>query len=597
MRDETTITSREPIDVDISEQVWGSDFIADLIKSLGFEYVSYNPGASFRGIEESLVNYNDDQPKTITTPHECLSVSLAHGYAKATGKPSLCILHNVVGTMNAAMGIYNAFADRAPVVILSGTGPLRKSKRRPWIDWIHSANVQGNIVRDFVKWDDQPMHSDGVAESILRAVEISETQPKGPTYVTLDHDLQENRLDEPLEIPDLSRYKVPSPMAPDPTAIEEAASLLVEAEMPVILVDQVGDSPEAVEALIDLAESLGAPVIDIAWRRFNFPNTHPMYLTGSDIYEEADVVLGLDVWDIDRVTPKSSQRLHEAIGGDFTYIEIGPHELGISGTFPNTYPARETDVPILADTKLAVPALSDAVKSQLEANASAQQRATDRYAEVAEQYSSLKESFETEAESVWNESPISTPRLAGETWNVIQDDNWVLVNNMFPRWAEKLWEFDDYDQYIGGYGGGGGVGYGIGASIGAALAFKDSDRIPVSLQSDGDLMQYVNGLWILGKQQIPLLSVMHNNQEMFNSTNHRMNLASFRERDSSHERALIGTGYQDPTPDYATIAESFGVNGYGPVDDPDDLHDTIAQAWDDVKNGKPALVDVVCQSS
>ncbi|MFC7216058.1 thiamine pyrophosphate-dependent enzyme [Saliphagus sp. GCM10025334] len=588
--------ARETKAVDVSEQRWGSDFVADLVKGYGFEYVTYNPGASFRGIEESLINYNNNVPQTIETPHEGVSVSIAHGYAKATGEPSLCILHNVVGTLNAAMSIYNAYIDRVPIVMLSGTGPLRKSHRRPWIDWIHSANIQGNLVRDYVKWDDQPLHSDGVAESFLRAAEISQTKPMGPTYITIDHSLQENELEEPLELPDFSKFDPPSRMAPDSRAIEEAAAHLTDAEMPLILVDTVGDTQEAVDGLVDLAETLAAPVMDIAWRRFNFPTTHPLYFSGSDIYEKADVVLGLDVWDIDRVTPDSSEKLTDAIDREFTYIEIGTHELEASGVFPNTYPARETDISILADTTLANPKLAEAVRKELEDDTRAQERVANRYDLLTEENEALRTAFQEEAEEVWDDSPISTARLAGETWNVIQDDDWVLVNNMFPRWAEKLWEFTEFDQYIGGYGGGAGVGYGIGASIGAALAYKGTGRIPVSLQPDGDLMQYVNALWVLGHYDIPLMAVMHNNRQMYNSTNHRMNLAESRGRDSTHESALIGTGYRDPSPDFASIAEAMGVVGYGPVKDPAELNKVLTAAWEDAKNGSPVLVDVVCQS-
>lgn len=585
----------EFVDVDISDQKWGSDFITDLLKAYGFEYVVFNPGASFRGLEESIVNYNDNTPTVIETPNEGVSVAISHGIAKATGDPALCVLHNVVGTMNGAMGIYNAFIDRVPVLILSGTGPMQKSQRRPWIDWIHSANVQGNIVRDYVKWDDQPTHIDGAAESIVRAYEIAATKPYGPTYVTIDHELQECELDDPMSLPDLSRFSPPSPMAPDPDAISQAAALLADAELPIIVVDQVGDSPEAVEALVEFAELLAAPVFDSAWRRFNFPNTHPLYLSESDVYREADVVLAIDAWDVDSVTGDFSTSLSEEVDGDVTLIDIGTHELEASGLFPNTYAAHETDVPILADSALAIPMLRDEVESRLAQDETADRRIRDRYESMSERHSDLRSEWWDRAEEVWDKTPVSTPRLAGEIWNVIQDDQWVLVNDMFPRWADRLWEVEEFDQYIGGNSGGGGVGYGIGASVGAALAYADSDRIPVNIQGDGDLMQYLSALWVAGHYDIPLFTVMHNNKSMHNSTKHRMELAEYRERDASYERALIGTGFVDPTPDYASIASGMGVSGYGPVTDPDDLGLTLQAAWDEVREGTPVLVDVVCQ--
>ena len=589
---------RELVDVDVSGQEWGSDFIADLLKAYGFRYVSFNPGASFRGIEESIVNYADNTPEVIETPHEGLSVSIAHGYAKATGEPALCVLHNVVGTMHGAMSLYNAFIDRVPVLALSGTGPMRKNERRPWIDWIHTALVQGNIVRDYVKWDDQPHHMDGVAESVARAHRIADTPPKGPTYVTLDNDVQENELDEPMPIPDLSKLGPPSRMAPDPAAIEDAADVLAEAEMPVVLTDQVGDSRGAVESLVELAETLGAPVVDQRKRRFNFPNTHPMNLSGTEVYREADVVLALDLWSKNYLLKDTDRTRHvntEAIEGEFSIIDVGTQELGASSLFPQYYAMRETDVSVLADTELAIPALTEAVAERLDADAGLRERAEDRYASLAERHREQRAAWQAEAEEVWDDSPLSTARVAAEIWDVIEDEPWVLVNGTLRGWSHRLWEIDEFDQYIGGSSGGGGVGYGAGASIGGALAYGDTDRTPINLQPDGDLMFYPGALWTMGHYRIPMLNVVHNNMSLFNSTQHRMRLAEYRGREASFERALVGTGLWDPVPDYATMAESMGVEGYGPVEEPEDLAPALRAAWEDVQDGKPALVDVLSQ--
>ncbi|MFB6097346.1 MAG: thiamine pyrophosphate-binding protein [Haloferacaceae archaeon] len=585
-------------DVDVSGQEWGSDLIADVLKAYGWEYVSFNPGASFRGIEESIVNYNDDTPTVIETPHEGLSVSIAHGHAKATGQPALCILHDVVGTLHGTMSLYNAYADRVPVVALSGTGPLQKSKRRPWIDWIHTALNQGEMVREFTKWDDQPAAIDGVVESLARAHRVADTKPKGPTYVTFDHDIQEGEMDEPVEIPDLEKLGAPSRMGPDPEAVEEAADLLVEAETPVVLADQLGDSEVAVEALVDLAEDLGAAVVDPRRRRFSFPNTHPMDLSGTEVYREADLILALDVWSLDYTLTDTDRTRHintDAIDPDTKIVDVGTQELEVSSLVADYYDRRETDVSMLADTELAVPAIRDAVRERLEADDAARRRAEERFEAFAERHDAQREAWLEQAEEEWDEEPISVARLAGEVWDLIEDERWVLVNGKLRGWSHRLWDIDEYDSYVGGDSGGGGVGYGIGAAIGAALAYEDSDRVPVNLQTDGDLMFYPNALWTMGHYQVPMLNVIHNNQSLYNSTDHRMNLANYRGRDDSLESALIGTGFWDPTPDYASMAESMGVNGYGPIEDPDEIADALAQAWEDVKNGEPALVDVVCQ--
>ena len=135
---------------------WGSDVMVDAIKACGFRYVSLNPGSSYRGLHDSLVNYGGNDPEMITCNHEKLAVGIAHGYTKATGEPMACVLHDIVGLLQGTMGIYYAYIDRAPVVVFGGAGPMAYERRRPNIDWIHTANVQGNVVRDYTKWDDQP---------------------------------------------------------------------------------------------------------------------------------------------------------------------------------------------------------------------------------------------------------------------------------------------------------------------------------------------------------------------------------------------------------------------------------------------------------
>lgn len=595
-----THEDEEVTEVDVSGQQWGSDFIADLFKELDLDFISFNPGSSFRGIEESVINYNDVEPDVLETPHECLAVSMAHGYAKATGEPGVCCLHNVVGTLHGSMGIFNAYCDRVPLLVLSGTGPMRKSQRRPYYDWFHTALVQGNIVRDFVKWDDQPMNIDGTAHSLLRGHKIANTKPKGPTYVALDVGIQEAKLDEPMEMPNIEKFQPPSPMSADSDAIDEAAELLVDADFPVIIADQVGDSKEAVDALVELSETLSIPFFHShrtgAPHRYNFPNTHPMDLSGTKAYHEADVVLALDVWsldyllkDVDSVTRETT----EVIDGEFDLIDIGMHDTQTSSFVPDHFAMRETDVPILADTKSAIPQLLDAVTEKI--SSADRERIDDRYQRVSEQHRDREERWTNEVEEHYDDTPIALPRLASEIWNVISDEEWVLVNGTLRGQAYKQWDIDEFDKYIGSYSGAGGIGYGIGAAIGGALAYSDTDRIPINLQPDGDLMFYPGGLWTIGHYGIPMFSVVHNNRTLFSSTDHRMKLAEHRGRDDSFERAMIGTGLWDPTPDYAEMAESMGVNGYGPVEDPDELAPTLQAAWEDVKNGEPVLVDVLCQ--
>jgi thiamine pyrophosphate-dependent acetolactate synthase large subunit-like protein len=281
---------------------YGSDLVVDLLKVLGIEYVALNPGSSFRGIHDSLVNYESGRtpnPEMVLCCHEEIAVAVAHGYAKATGKIMPAIVHNVVGLQHASMAIYNAWCDHTPVMVMGGTGPMNSSKRRPWIDWIHTAQVQGNLVRDFVKWDDQPVGVEAFPSSIMRGYRIAMSDPGGPVYLCFDVSDQEAAIEKEIPLPDPKRFRPAAPLQADYEAIKEAAQLLSSAQSPVILADYVGRNNEAVLSLVALADLLSIPVIDLG-ARLNFPNTHALNLTGSnrELIANADVIMGLDVTDL-----------------------------------------------------------------------------------------------------------------------------------------------------------------------------------------------------------------------------------------------------------------------------------------------------------
>ncbi|MBV9135356.1 MAG: thiamine pyrophosphate-binding protein, partial [Chloroflexi bacterium] len=280
---------------------YGSDLVVDVLRALGIEYAALNPGASFRGLHDSLVNYGGDvSPRTVLCCHEEISVALAHGYAKATGRPMLAALHDVVGLQHACMAIFNAWCDRVPVLLLGGTGPMDSSRRRPWIEWIHTALVQGNHVRDFVKFDDQPSGAAAVVESLLRAYRLMSAEPCGPVYVCLDAAIQEDPLPKGLGVPaDLDRWIAQSPVQADPAGLKTAAEWLSDSERPVILADTVGRTREGAEALRQLAERLNAPVVDLG-SRFNFPSDHPLEASErrEELLREADVIFAVDVVDL-----------------------------------------------------------------------------------------------------------------------------------------------------------------------------------------------------------------------------------------------------------------------------------------------------------
>ena len=262
---------------------WQSDVIVDLIKRYDFPYITLNPGASFRGLHDSLVNYGDNEPPMMLCNHEEIAVQIAHGYAKASGKPMAVILHNLVGLLHACMAIYYAYIDRVPIFIIGATGPMDESKRRPHIDWTHTALVQGNAVRDYVKWDYQPTSIEGVPESFARAYSIMMTEPQGPDLHVLRRGAAGGAEDRTTcRCRPRTPSPTPSPMAPDPRAIEAIADKLLKAEHPMLLPEYAGRRAGGFESIVELAETdrrggVGrqqraqlpeqAPAVPVAWTR------------------------------------------------------------------------------------------------------------------------------------------------------------------------------------------------------------------------------------------------------------------------------------------------------------------------------------------
>ncbi len=565
---------------------FGSDVMVDAIKACGFRYLPLNPGSSYRGLHDSLVNYGGNEPQIITCTHEKVAVGIAHGYAKATGETAACVVHDLVGLLHGAMGIYYAWIDRAPIVVFGGAGPMAYDRRRPHIDWIHTANIQGNAVRDFTKWDDQPYSVASVPESIARGFRIASQAPQGPVYIALDAGLQEDELTEDAPLPDWSRLRPPAPIGPDPAALRRLAERLAAAERPLVVVSYAGRDPAAFGQLVELAELLGAGVIDTGWR-LNFPNRHP-YAVTMELLPECDCVLFLDVKDMGKWTQaldRTTRRIRSLIPPDATVLDVGFNDLGIGGWSHDHAQLHETDVQVTADTSVALPLLLELCR---ELGGPSRDGWRRRLAE-----------FHEEAWRAWGEqaqreaglSPVSTSRLAHEVWEVAKEYDWVLTAGTASGWAPKVWNFDRPYRHPGTSLG---TATQIGISLGVALAHKGSGRLVIDLQPDGDLMFDLGALWIAAYHEIPILVVMFNNRAYYNDWEHQERIALARGTDVG--RAYIGMEIDKPAPDFAAAARALGWHGEGPIEDPDAVQAAVRRAAETVvREGRPALVDVVCQ--
>ncbi len=577
----------------------GSDFMVDVCKTLGLDYIASCPGSTFRGLQESFINYGaNKRPEWLTCLHEEVSVGMAHGYAKVAGKPMAAVVHGTVGTQHAAMAIYNAYCDRVPMLVFTGNaGAL--NERRPGVEWFHSVQDGAATVRDFVKWDDYPMSLQHFAESTVRGYALACAQPSGPVFLVADTKLQEDPLEErearALAIP---RLALPSQTVADANALREAARMLVASEAPVIIADRYARSQTAMDDLVRLAELLQAPVIDNR-ARMNMPNTH--YLCQSDragtLIAQADCILSLEPVDLygqlhamrDQLERTDISRAKKGV----KVVSISTHDLLVHSNYQDFQRYLGADINIAADAQTTLPYLIEAVQRE---SASGAKRANEMRGEKLRQaYRDAVERARAEAALAWDATPVSTARLYMELWAQLQNEDWALVSdgNFSSQWPHRLWPLEKHYRFIGGSGGYG-VGYLPVASLGAALAHRDAGgRVVVSVMGDGEFNMAPHTLWTAAHHGIPYLTIIQNNRAYHQEVMHVLRMANRHNR--GVRNATIGTTIDNPNIDHAKIAAGYGAVGIGPIEDPNDLAEAFRKGIAAVKSGQPALIDIVTQ--
>ncbi|MEY4879627.1 MAG: hypothetical protein RJB62_1096 [Pseudomonadota bacterium] len=572
---------------------WQSDVIADLIRQFEFPYITLNPGASYRGLHDSLVNHNNNEPPMLLCQHEKIAVQIGHGYAKASGEPLCVIVHNVVGLLHAVMGIYYAYVDRAPVFIIGATGPMDEGKRRPRVDWDHTANVQGQACRDYVKWDYQPGGVQGIGDSFARAYAVMMTEPQGPIYMCYDAWLQEDTLTESVKLPPKNTPRVASKIAPEPKALAQIADKLVASDWPVLMPQYVGRVASGFDDMVGLAESIGAAVVDVH-SRLNFPTEHPLdcRLTPK-VFNNADLIVGLDCRDWEGRT-HYNDRVNRTMKAHYPdncdWVDIGFADIEISKWAMGYQKFPECSQRVLADTELAIPALTQLITARVKDNPKLAKKIQERATAVKEIHDKNRAKWLEQSKENWNNQPITCARLATEVYSVIKNEDWVLTTNAFEDWALKLWNFDKGYRWPGKPLG---TGTQIGMGLGIALAHRNKGRIVLDCQTDGDLMFDLGALWFASKHKVPMLAVMHNNRAYYNDWEHQITIAE--QRGTPVERAYIGMDIFGPEPDFAQVARGLGWYAEGPIEDPNEIAGAVSRALEKVKQGIPALVDTITE--
>jgi acetolactate synthase-1/2/3 large subunit len=569
----------------------GGDYMVDVLKSLGVEYMAINCASSYRGLHEAVINHGGNKPEIVTCVHEDIAAHIAQGYAKMDGKPIAMACHGVVGLQHATMGIYNTWCDRVPSLIFGGN-IMEADKRMPGAEWVHSGVDIGQLVREFTKWDDQPASLQHFGESMVRAYKIATTPPMGPVFIALDQELQERPISDPesLRIP---KFEPVVPPQGDAAALAAAAKMLVEANNPLIICDRLARTPAGMAHLVELSETLQCGVID-NYGRMNFPSRHPLNQSfRRALIGQADVILALEMNDLwgtlthfrDRIVRTSSP----ATKAGAKIITLGVRDLYLKSNYQDFGRWQDVDLDIAGDGEASLPALTEAVRRLLDNSREGAFAA--RGQKLAKAHLAMIEQAKTDATIGWDNSPITTARMCAEVYNQIKDEDWSVVGTSIRlSWMHKLWDFTKPHQW-NGVSGGAGVGYNLPASIGAALANKKHGRFTLAFGGDGDFMFSPGALWTAAHHRIPILYIVQNNRAYHQEYMYLVAMAARHGRNV--ERMDIGTTIKDPNIDYATVARGLGAHGEGPITDPKDLAPAISRAIAAVKAGGPAVVDVV----
>jgi len=550
---------------------WGSDVVTEVLRNLDLPYIALNPGASYRWLHDSLVNYlGNRDPQMLLCLHDETTVSIAQGYAKTSGRMMAAAVHANVGLMHACMPIFDAWCDRIPVLVLGATGPMDAAKRRPWIDWIHTCADQSGLVRNFTKWDNQPGSVTAATEAILRAAQIAQTAPCGPVYVVLDSAVQEEKLEQLPTLPDVARY-APAAASPSAESVKQAAELLSNAKNPLLLLGRCSRDLQDWKARVQLAEKLNIPVLTQLRLGAAFPTEHRLHVAPPanrlaaatrDLVAKADVILALDWLDLagtfkqalgDKpVSAKVIQvscDVHAHRGWNFDYQGLAP-----------------ADVQMLCEPDAAVAPLLAAVRTRTGA--------------VPAKLKIVPLS----------ESPADGLNLAvlAQAFNAAVRGKDFCLTRLPLGWNGAYAHFGHPLDYIG-YDGGAGVGSGPGITVGAALALKGSGRLPIGVLGDGDFLMGNTAVWTAVHYKIPCLIVVSNNRSFFNDERHQENIAKARNRPP--ENRWIGQHIGDPDIDLAAMARSMGAVGIGPVTTAEEMGPAFARGVEAVEKGEVCVID------
>ena len=566
----------------------GAEAFLEQVRALGVvQYLFANTGTDHGPLIEALAKTakedpNDIQP--IVVPHELAAVSMAHGYYNVTQKPQMVLVHTLPGTANALGGIINANSSNVPLFLVAGRTPITEGELRGGksqnIHWRQESRDQGNIVREFVKWDYEVRTNQNLAAVVSRAYKIAMSEPRGPVYLNLPREW----LCEQLESTQIfSESLAPATkMQADQACLEKAADLLMAAENPLIATKYLGRNPEAVAHLVELAELLSIPVVQ-QMDYVNFPTDHPLHVGYQTLKyaKNADVLFFIDI-DVPWEPPSRSLLRFDV---KIIHLERDPLFTAVPGW------GFAADLPVTGCSEIALPILNSIVKAKLSARADMRTKLEERRKKTEAEHKAMIREVEARVQAAKNQKPIS-PIWLSKCIGDVMDDKTITINETI---TSRLTESITLNRAgsLFSVPPAGHLGWGLGAAIGTKLGAPDATVI--AAEGDGAYMFSAPTAchFTAQKYRIPFLAVIYNNQAWNASINAARGL--YPEGVAQRTRNFPGCDLS-PSPQFELTAQACGAYAER-VEEPDEVPRALHRALKVVKEERrQALLNVVCKN-
>ena len=580
------MTEKNPTTVAVSS---GAEAFLAQMKALGsVRYMFANTGTDHGPLIEAMAKTATEDPrdiKPIVVPHEQAAVSMAHGYYNVTQNPQMVLVHTLPGTANALGGIINAASCNVPLFLVAGRTPITEGELRGGksqnIHWRQESRDQGNIMREFVKWDYEVRTNQNLAAVVSRAYKIAMSEPRGPVYMTLPREWLAEAL-ESTQVLAPDSLTPASKMQADQASLEKAADWLIAAENPLIVTKYLGRNPEAVQSLIELAELLAIPVVQ-QLSYVNFPTDHPLYLgTQTTKYaRNADVLFFIDTdvpWE-----PPSRSILRDGV--KIIHLERDPLFTGIPGW---GFPA---DLPVTGCSEVSLPVLNAIIKNKLASCVAPKANLVERRKKTEAEHNEMMREIDASIEAAKNQKPIN-PLWLSKCIGDAMDEKTIIANETITSKFAEVIRLNRPGSLFGtplaGH-----LGWGLGAAIGMKLGAPDATVI--AAEGDGSYMFGAPTAchFTAQKYQIPFLTVVYNNQVWNASVNAARGL--YPDGVAARTRNFPGTDLS-PSPNFELTAQACGAYA-ARVEDPEEVPDALAKALKVVKEERrQALLNVICKN-